>query len=152
MKKQEPVPSTCNGWGTGNSGMRYFEIYDNVPDKAVFMEIGQDAPLFDENSIELCETETDAVSKDLLYTLKGELRIGHEVRSFKPSDMDGEFWIVDRTGQLEDMYDKVTKDQKNGKPVKATLKLEYNGRWDDGFAEDYDGVYFVREIVELNTK
>ena len=54
MKKQEPVPSTCNGWGTGNSGMRYFEIYDDAPDKAVFVEIGQDAPLFDENSIELC--------------------------------------------------------------------------------------------------
>lgn len=49
--KSEPVPFTCNGWGVGNSGMRYFEVHDNHPDKAVFVEIGQDAPLFDENSI-----------------------------------------------------------------------------------------------------
>ena len=27
VMKQEPVPSTCNGWGTGNSGMRYFEVF-----------------------------------------------------------------------------------------------------------------------------
>lgn len=151
--KCEPVSSTCNGWGIGNSGMRYFEIYDNSPDKAVFVEIGQEAPLFDENSIELCDVKTDAtISKDILYTMEGELRIAHEVRSFKPSDSEGEFWIVDKTGQLEDMYDKITKGQKNGKPVKATLKLEYNGKWDDGFAEDYDGVYFVREVVDLNIR
>ena len=139
-QKQEPVPSTCNGWGTGNSGMRYFEIYDNAPDKAVFVEIGQDAPLFDENSIELCKTETDSVSMDLLYTMEGELSIGHEVRTFT------------KTGQLLEKYDKVTKGQKNGKPVKALLRLEYNGKWDDGFAAEYDGTYFVREVVELKSE
>lgn len=48
---QEPVPVTCNGWGVGNSGMRYFEIHASHPDKAIFVEIGQDAPLFDEESI-----------------------------------------------------------------------------------------------------
>lgn len=48
---QEPIPSTCNGWGVGNSGMRYFEIHDNQPDKALFIEIGQDMPLFDPESI-----------------------------------------------------------------------------------------------------
>lgn len=152
MKKQEPVPSTCNGWGTGNSGMRYFEIYDDAPDKAVFVEIGQDAPLFDENSIELCKTETDSVSMDLLYTMEGELSIGHEVRTFTPSGSDREFWIVDKTGQLLEKYDKVTKGQKNGKPVKALLRLEYNGKWDDGFAAEYDGTYFVREVVELKSE
>lgn len=152
LKKQEPVPSTCNGWGTGNSGMRYFEIYDNAPDKAVFMEIGQDAPLFDENSIELCETETDSTSMDLLYTMEGELRIGHEVRAFTPSGSDREFWIVDKTGQLLEKYEKVTKGQKNGKPVKATLRLEYNGKWDDGFAAEYDGTYLIREVVELKAE
>lgn len=47
----EPLPSPCNGWGVGNSGQRFFEIHDNHPDKAIFMEIGQDAPLFDENSV-----------------------------------------------------------------------------------------------------
>lgn len=49
--QSEPVPAPCNGWGVGNSGQRYFEIHNSNPDKAIFIEIGQDAPLFDENSI-----------------------------------------------------------------------------------------------------
>lgn len=49
--KSEPIPAPCNGWGVGNSGSRYFEIHEDHPDKAIFIEIGQDAPLFDENSI-----------------------------------------------------------------------------------------------------
>ncbi|HIW19617.1 MAG TPA: hypothetical protein IAA49_03620 [Candidatus Alistipes pullicola] len=55
LSSQEPIPSTCNGWGMGNSGIRYFEIHDNYPDKAIFLEIGQEAPLFDEQSIVLTE-------------------------------------------------------------------------------------------------
>lgn len=55
--KSEPVPTSCNGWGIGNSGMRYFEVYDRRPDKAVFVEIGQDAPLFDENSIQFADPD-----------------------------------------------------------------------------------------------
>lgn len=48
---EEAVPSTCGGWGVGNSGMRYFEVHKAVPDKAVFVEIGQEQPLFDPESI-----------------------------------------------------------------------------------------------------
>ncbi|WP_209330788.1 hypothetical protein [Lunatimonas salinarum] len=47
----EPITHTCAGWGMGNSGIRYFEIHRTNPDKALFVEIGQEAPLFDENSI-----------------------------------------------------------------------------------------------------
>lgn len=54
--RQEPVPVTCGGWGIGNSGARYFEIYANKPDKAVFVEIGQEAPLYDELSIVLTDS------------------------------------------------------------------------------------------------
>ena len=150
--KESPVPVTCNGWGVGNSGMRYFELYESNPAKAIFVEIGQDAPLFDETSIQLYNTDSSATKKsfDELYTLSGTLCIGHEVRSFKPDGGDEEFWIVDKTGRLNDTYDKVTKGEKNGKPVRATLKLEYNGVWDDGFAAEYSGVYLVREILSVN--
>lgn len=150
--KESPVPVTCNGWGVGNSGMRYFELHESNPAKAIFVEIGQDAPLFDETSIQLSNTDSSATNKsfDELYTLSGTLCIGHEVRSFKPDGCDEEFWIVDKTGRLNDTYDKVTKGEKNGKPVRATLKLEYNGVWDDGFAAEYSGVYLVREILSVN--
>lgn len=146
--KEEPVPSTCSGWGVGNSGMRYFEVQDSHPDRAVFVEIGQDAPLFDESSI--CLTAMDAVSDStqVLYNLSGEVRIGHEVRSFRPENSDKEYWLVDKTGTLTEIYDRKTGGQKNGKPLQMMLKLEYNGKWDDGFAADYDGVYFVREVLD----
>lgn len=49
----EPITETCAGWGMGNSGIRYFEIHRSNPGKALFVEIGQEAPLFDENSIYL---------------------------------------------------------------------------------------------------
>lgn len=151
--KTEPVPATCNGWGVGNSGSRYFEVHENNPDKALFIEVGQDAPLFDENSIAFVKDDSiPDDSKDILYTLSGVLCIGHEVRSFKPEGSEDEYWFVDKTGRLCDLYDNITKGNKNGKPVKVTLKLEYNGKWDDGFAEDYSGVYFVREIVDMKLK
>lgn len=147
--KSEPVASTCNGWGVGNSGYRYFEMYDSNPGKVVFVETGQDAPLFDESSIELCDEPDSALSRDVLYTMKGVMCMAHEVRSFIPDGSDDEYWIVDKTGRLEELYDKVTGGQKSGEPVNAILRLEYNGKWDTGFAEDYDGVFFVREIVEM---
>ena len=49
--KEEPVPSTCAIWGSGNSGIRYFEIHDTNKKVALFIEVGQEAPLFDEQTI-----------------------------------------------------------------------------------------------------
>lgn len=48
---QEPICTTCGDWGMGNSGTRYFEIHERNKNKALFIEIGQEAPLFDEKSI-----------------------------------------------------------------------------------------------------
>ena len=48
---QEPICTTCGDWGMGNSGSRYFEIHNRNRNKALFIEIGQEAPLFDEKSI-----------------------------------------------------------------------------------------------------
>lgn len=49
----EPITTTCGSWGEGNSGVRYFEIHKNHKDKIVFVEIGQEMPLFDENSLKI---------------------------------------------------------------------------------------------------
>ena len=51
LSPKEPIPFTCGGYGVGNSGARYFIVFHNLPHKAIFVEIGQDMPLFDENSI-----------------------------------------------------------------------------------------------------
>lgn len=55
LSPQEPIPHTCGGFGVGNSGARYFIIFKKSPSKAVFVEIGQDAPLFDEESIKFID-------------------------------------------------------------------------------------------------
>jgi hypothetical protein len=49
--EEGPVTNTCVIWGSGNSGIRYFEIHDTNKNKAIFIEVGQEAPLFDEESI-----------------------------------------------------------------------------------------------------
>lgn len=51
LSPKEPIPYTCGGFGVGNSGSRYFIVFKSFPSKAVFVEIGQEAPLFDEESI-----------------------------------------------------------------------------------------------------
>lgn len=86
---------------------------------------------------------------DSLQTLRGTVRISPEVRSFTPEGSPTEYWLADRTGQLEQAYDRVTDGRKTGTPVKATLKVAYDGRWNDGFAAQYDGVYLLYQIVSL---
>ncbi len=149
LMQREPVPATCSGWGVGNSGMRYFEIQDSHPDRVIFMEIGQDAPLFDEQTFRWEETQDSVDSRDILRLVSGELRIGHEVRSLTLSDGSGEYWVVDKTGTLLQAYDEWTEGNKNGKPLDVQLRVEYDGKWDDGFAAEYDGVFLVREVVRL---
>lgn len=124
------------------------ELHESVPGKAVFMDTGQDAGLYDECSVVF--SEKDGRREDELITMSGTLRIGHEVRSFVPDGSGEDFWIVDKTGTLSGKYDALTGGVKNGKAVSAKLRLEYNGKWDDGFAAEYDGVYFVREVVALS--
>lgn len=48
-----PINSTCGGFGAGNSGIQYFEIHDSNPSKALFIWVGQDAPMIDEQTIEV---------------------------------------------------------------------------------------------------
>lgn len=135
-------------WGGCTAGKRYVLVYDAHPDKALLIETGDEEPLFDEASIELCDDSPDALSRDVLYTMPGLLCIGHEAYSFIPDDSGKEYWIVDKTGRLEAMYDEATGGRKDGTPIKVTLRLEYNGKWDTGFAELYDGVFLVREIFK----
>ncbi len=142
----EPVPATCSGWGVGNSGMRYFELHANAPGRALFVEIGQDAPLFDEQSIVLLP---DSVVLGGTKRVKGRLIIGHEVRSFMADNDTCEYWVIDRTGRLAAEYDRVTGGVKNGRVVEAELEVRDTGPRDEGFAAEYTGVYEVTKVVSL---
>lgn len=100
------------------------------------------------NKTQQAESISD-VNEGKTSTMTGTLIMGHEVRTFKPDNCNEEYWIVDKTGSLSEKYDKLTGGVKNGEPVYATLKLEYQGKWDDGFAAEYPGVYFVKGIIEM---
>lgn len=155
VKRYAVVDSEKDGCMTGcegngkcggcTAGKRYVLVYDAHPDKALLIETGDEEPLFDEASIELCDDLPDSLSRDVLYTMTGELSIAPETYLFRPDGSDEEYWIVDKTGRLEAMYDEATGGRKDGTPIKVTLRLEYNGKWDTGFAELYDGVFLVRE-------
>lgn len=147
---QEPIPSTCNGWGIGNSGSRYFEIHANQPALALFVEIGQDAPLFDENSIVITGLEKpEDINPQIV---KGTLRIGPEVRSLKNSRDQKEYWVIDKTQHLYELYDSLTQGIKNGVPVEAELVVKNTGKSDEGFAADYAATYEVIKIINLKEK
>lgn len=148
QSSKEPIPTTCNGWGIGNSGSRYFEVHENRPDIALFVEIGQDAPLFDEQSLVIADTTKIALSNTKRH-LKGILTIGHEVRSFCPENDSLEYWIVDKTGSLSRIYDHITQGTKNGTPVEAEIIVTDAGKTDEGFAAEYDGVVHLNGIISM---
>lgn len=84
--------------------------------------------------------------------VKGEVVIGHEVRSFVAEGDTVAYWIIDKTGELLSRYDSLTGGMKNGKPVQAVLRIENVGKVDDGFAADYPAVYHVVGIDTLFVK
>lgn len=149
QSSKEPIPTTCNGWGMGNSGSRYFEVHENRPDIALFVEIGQDAPLFDEQSLVITDTTKIALPDNTKQHLKGILTFGHEVRSFRPENDSLEYWIVDKTGSLSRIYDHITQGTKNGTPVEAEIIVTNAGKTDEGFAAEYDGVIHLNGIISM---
>lgn len=150
--KTEPIPETCNGWGVGNSGIRYFEIQSNHPDLALFVEIGQDAPLFDEESILITESQLPPRQTINSKKVKGILTLAHETRSFKDESSQKEYWVIDQTGQLYEKYDSLTNGTKNGTPVEAELFVKEKETNKDGFAADYTGTYQIIKIINLKKK
>ena len=81
--------------------------------------------------------------------MKGRLTIGPEVRSFVPEGEDEAFWVVDKSGELYQAYDKVTGGMKNGTTVWAKLQVEDMGKSQEGFAADYQGVLRVHKVISI---
>lgn len=139
--QHEPVPFTCHGWGVGNSGARYFEVFHTHPQKAVFVEVGQDMPLFDEQSIQLF---------DSIQVLHGQLIMGHEAYSFTPDADTTAYWIVDKSGELKKRYEAaLPSDAKPYTAIPAKLKVRIQGPSSEGFAAEYAGVMEIMEIEEV---
>lgn len=139
--KHKPVPYTCGGWGLGSEGMRYFEIFSSHPDKVIYVEENYDAGFIDEKSIE---------PFDIIRNVKGTMVIGHEVRSFTADGDSASYWLVDRSGKSRVRYREVLGASMDSyAPVHVKLEVSDLGKAIDGFAEEYEGVYEIRKVIEM---
>lgn len=83
--------------------------------------------------------------------VRGKLVIGHEVSSFTADGDTIDYWIHDKTNQLDSLYQEVTKESTSPyTPVHAELKVYDRGKATDGFAADYDGTYEVVDIIKIS--
>lgn len=79
-------------------------------------------------------------------TVRGTIIFGHEVRAFKPAGSNTVYWLIDRSGYLQEKY------KEAGVPeweVEAELEVKNLGKQDDGFAADYDAAYQVLRVIKL---
>ena len=60
------------------------------------------------------------------------------------------YWIIDETDSLKPLYEKAVGEK--AKPytaVKASLRVVDAGKSAEGFAAEYDGVYRVKEVIDI---
>ncbi len=82
--------------------------------------------------------------------ISGTLTMGHEVRSFVPDGQNKEYWVLDKSDELYNQYQKIAlKDNEAYIPVKAQLKVIELPKMQEGFGAEYDGTYEVVEIISI---
>ena len=62
-------------------------------------------------------------AKKTSFRTTGVLVFAHERRAFTPDGDTVSYWVIDKTGELLEAYDKLTGGVKNGKPVYAELEV-----------------------------
>ena len=87
---------------------------------------------------------------DNIKEVEGTVRLGHEVRAFTDNKDQKEYWLLDKSGNLEKAYQEAIHSKiMNYQPVRAKLKVQPRKKSEDGFAAEYDGTYEVKQILTL---
>lgn len=94
-------------------------------------------------------TTTKLVPTEKIKTVKGILKMGHEVRTFRAENDTQDYWVVDTSLQLNKAYNEIIGEVNMGTPVYVELEVIDKGKTDEGFAASYDGVYHVAQIKEI---
>ena len=129
------------GNGTSSVDTEVFTISELNNSKMVLMK--------DNVSYSYLRTQSKAQRADTASaTVKGKLILGYEGRSFQPCDSDKVFYVIDRTGEMEEIYNELIKGQKLYTPVFAEVEVVEKPKSLAEFAADYDGLY---EIVKFHT-
>ena len=89
---------------------------------------------------------------DGVKEVEGTVRLGHEVRAFTDNKDQKEYWLLDKSGNLEKAYQEAIHSKiMNYQPVRAKLKVQPRKKSEDGFAAEYDGTYEIKQILTLTT-
>lgn len=81
--------------------------------------------------------------------VEGTVIFGHEVRAFRPAGSDTEYWLIDKSGCLQEKY------KASGQPeweAEAKLEVKNVGKLTDGFGEDYESAYEVLRVISVEDK
>lgn len=93
---------------------------------------------------------SNEASYSIPFVVKGNVIMGHEVRSFTAEGDTLNYWIYDRGGKLDSLYKEATKESVSPyTPVYAELKVCDKGKSTEGFAAEYAGTYEVVEVIEV---
>ena len=91
-----------------------------------------------------------ACSENTEKVVSGTLTMGHEVRAFIEDGQNKEYWVLDKSDELYNQYQKIAlKDNEAYIPVKAQLKVIELPKMQEGFGAEYDGTYEVVEIISI---
>lgn len=110
-----------------------------------------DIEQLDENQLVLKQDDVTSTYKkeSKSIVLEGAFIYGHEVRSFTPCGSDKQFWVLDKTEQLKNRYEELTANQDAYTPIFVEIEVVDQGKAEDGFAADYDGVYEVIKVLKI---
>ena len=114
-----------------------------------------------EGSTEKTTTEQVVIKKDSIQNgsveensiiYKGLLTLGAEVSTIKMKDSGKEVWVIDPQNLLQNKYTALTKNKEPYTAVYVEVKGKMLPKAEDGFAQEYENVFEVTELVKISEK
>ena len=114
-----------------------------------------------EASVEETTTKQFIVEKDSIQNssaeknstvYKGLLTLGLEVSTIKMQDSGKEVWVIDPQNLLQDKYTALTENKKPYTAVYIEVKGKILPKAEDGFAEEFDNILEITELVKMTEK
>lgn len=84
--------------------------------------------------------------------VKGKLVLGHEVAAFTPCESSKSYWIYDTSGKMDSLYNAEKQKLIDTNPYQdlyCELKVIKEPKATEGFAESYDGMYKVIDVIKI---
>jgi copper homeostasis protein (lipoprotein) len=94
-----------------------------------------------------CKGNSDDSSSQIVY--KGVYSFGPEVKSFKDCESGREFWVTDKSAQLELKYSQLNF-EKPYEPVYIEVEGVKVRSGKDGMGSEYDSTLMVNKLIKIS--